>query len=108
MVLGGGGGVASPAPASTPDVGSPAVEVPDPVALPAKTSEKDKEAAAPLSERAEMLAGTKATEEGGGAKEVLGTEAFWGDLKDFLVQRLRDEGEGERLLGVFREAAARS
>lgn len=38
-------------------------------------------------------------------KDVLGTEQFWSDLKGFLVQRIRDEKEGERLAGVFREAA---
>jgi hypothetical protein len=36
--------------------------------------------------------------------ETLGSEAFWGDLKGFLVQRLRDEKEGERVFGVFRKA----
>ncbi|KAF1981307.1 hypothetical protein K402DRAFT_342677 [Aulographum hederae CBS 113979] len=29
---------------------------------------------------------------------------FWGDLKGFLVQRLKDEREGERLVKVFRNA----
>jgi len=40
----------------------------------------------------------------GGGKEVLKTEEFWGDLKGFLVQRLKDESEGERVAGVFRKA----
>jgi hypothetical protein len=35
--------------------------------------------------------------------EVLKTDEFWGDLRAFLVQRLKDEGEGERVLGVFRK-----
>ena len=38
-------------------------------------------------------------------KEVLETEQFWSDLKGFLVQRIKDEKEGERLAGVFRKAA---
>lgn len=40
----------------------------------------------------------------GAGKEVLKTEEFWSDLKGFLVQRLKDEGEGERVAGVFRKA----
>jgi len=40
----------------------------------------------------------------GAGKEVLRTEEFWGDLKGFLVQRLKDEAEGERVAGVFRKA----
>lgn len=40
----------------------------------------------------------------GHGKEVLGTEEFWGDLRGFLVQRLKDEKEGERVAGVFRRA----
>lgn len=35
-------------------------------------------------------------------KEVLETEEFWGDLKGFLVQRLKDEKEGERLWSLFK------
>jgi ubiquitin-like protein 4 len=37
-------------------------------------------------------------------EEVLKTEAFWADLRGFLVQRLKDEGEGDRLVNVFRNA----
>ncbi|KAE8440850.1 hypothetical protein EG329_006393 [Mollisiaceae sp. DMI_Dod_QoI] len=40
----------------------------------------------------------------GGGSEVLKTEEFWGDLKGFLVQRLKDEEVGERVYGVFRRA----
>lgn len=40
----------------------------------------------------------------GNGKEVLRTEEFWGDLKGFLVARLKDEAEGERIWGVFRNA----
>ena len=35
---------------------------------------------------------------------MLQSEEFWNDLKGFLQQRLQDQGEGERLAGVFREA----
>lgn len=37
-----------------------------------------------------------------GVSDVLKSEEFWDDLKGFLSQRLRDEGEGERLAKVFR------
>jgi hypothetical protein len=36
--------------------------------------------------------------------EVLGTGEFWEDLKGFLTQRLKDQGEGERVYGLFRKA----
>lgn len=40
--------------------------------------------------------------------EVLKTEEFWSDLKGFLVQRLKDENEGERVWGVFKAAVDKS
>ncbi|KAF4629554.1 hypothetical protein G7Y89_g8590 [Cudoniella acicularis] len=42
----------------------------------------------------------------GKGEEILKTEEFWSDLKGFLVQRLKDEGEGEgeRVHGIFRAA----
>jgi len=40
----------------------------------------------------------------GRGEEVLKTDAFWDDLKGFLTQRLKDEGEGERVWGVFKGA----
>ena len=40
----------------------------------------------------------------GEGRSVLATEAFWDDLKGFLVARLKDEKEGERIYGVFRGA----
>lgn len=43
---------------------------------------------------AEGLAGTA----------VLGTEEFWGDLRGFLQQRVRDEAVAEEALGRFRGA----
>ncbi|KAF2669004.1 hypothetical protein BT63DRAFT_478894 [Microthyrium microscopicum] len=42
----------------------------------------------------------------GPSGKELETDAFWEDLKGFLVQRLKDEGEGERLAKVFRKAAS--
>lgn len=36
--------------------------------------------------------------------DSLGSEEFWADLRGFLVQRLRDEGEGEKVFGVFKKA----
>jgi hypothetical protein len=41
---------------------------------------------------------------GNSEREVLDKEEFWGDLRGFLVQRLRDEGERERVWSVFRGA----
>jgi len=41
---------------------------------------------------------------GTSGKEVLKTEEFWADLRGFLVQRLKDEGEGERVWSVFKAA----
>lgn len=40
--------------------------------------------------------------------DVLAMEEFWDDLKGFLVQRLRDEGEGERVWRVFRRSLERN
>jgi ubiquitin-like protein 4 len=40
----------------------------------------------------------------GNGREVLRTEEFWADLKGFLVARLKDEAEGERIWGVFKKA----
>lgn len=77
--VGGGGGGVGRAAASTPPIISPVEEM-----LPPKVAQ------------------------GPSGAEELKTEAFWGDLRGFLVQRLRDEGEGERLAGVFREAWERS
>lgn len=104
MVMG-GAGAASPSTPATPAVASPAVEVPDPTTKPEPMDlDEQKQAPGPLSERAEAQA-----EQHDGhadtARKVLQTEEFWTDLKDFLITRLRDEKEGERLAGVFREAS---
>jgi len=36
--------------------------------------------------------------------KLLETDAFWDDLKGFLIQRLRDENEGDVIFGLFKEA----
>lgn len=36
--------------------------------------------------------------------EVLATDEFWGDLKGFLVQRFKNEQEGERVWKLFKGA----
>ncbi|EHL00620.1 hypothetical protein M7I_3508 [Glarea lozoyensis 74030] len=38
----------------------------------------------------------------GHGDEILKTEEFWADLRGFLVQRLKDEAQGDRLVKAFR------
>ena len=85
MVLGGAGAGA----AGSPAVGSP-VQSPPAVA----PSEEDK-----------GLAGQPGTSvaQGPSGKDVV-NEEFWSDLKGFLLQRIRDEKEGERMFGAFKSA----
>jgi len=42
--------------------------------------------------------------QGPSGQEMLQTDDFWDDLKGFLEQRLKDEGEASRLKEVFRGA----
>jgi hypothetical protein len=42
--------------------------------------------------------------QGASGKEVMGQDEFWNDLRGFLVQRLNDDGEAEKVFGVFRTA----
>lgn len=42
--------------------------------------------------------------QGPSGAELLRTEEFWEDLKAFLIQRLKDQGEGERVHETFRKA----
>jgi hypothetical protein len=60
---------------------------------------------APTAEVADAPAGTQDATRIPVGKE-LETEDFWIDLKGFLIQRLKDEKEGERLAKVFRNAAS--
>lgn len=48
--------------------------------------------------------GAGAAAVGPSGKELVATEEFWGDLKNFVLQRIKDETEGERLVGVFKTA----
>ncbi|RMZ73273.1 ubiquitin supergroup [Pyrenophora seminiperda CCB06] len=96
MVMAGAalGGAASPAAGSTPVTSPPAV-------APPTESEKG------LASAGETSAGTAGGTAGAGAesaKDVVATDAFWADLKTFVFQRIKDEQEGERLVGVFKEA----
>jgi ubiquitin-like protein 4 len=45
-----------------------------------------------------------ATAIGGVGIEVLRTKEFWDDLRGFLIQKVQDEGESERLMGLFKAA----
>lgn len=85
MVL--GGAVAGAA--SSPAAGSP---VQSPPAVAPTEDEKG-------------LGSTSATPgaQGPSGKDVV-NEEFWEDLKGFVVQRIRDEKEGERMVGAFKSA----
>jgi hypothetical protein len=54
--------------------------------------------------REENVQPTAPVAQGSVGTEVLGTGEFWDDLKGFLSQRLKDQGEGERVYGLFRKA----
>ena len=68
-------------------------------------SPQQQQASAPDSEKAQAEA--EATEQPTAVEGILKTDEFWADLKGFLVQRLNDEKEGERLGKLFREAAGK-
>jgi hypothetical protein len=42
--------------------------------------------------------------QGPSGKEVVATDEFWADLKNFVMQRTRDETEAEWLAGIFKKA----
>lgn len=106
MLLGGTG--------TTPRAQSPAPpavekEVPVPAAPAPPVEDKmdvDEKNGGPESEQATAEAEKTHTETNTTA-EILKTDEFWSDLQGFLSQRLRDEKEGERLAGVFRQAAGK-
>lgn len=100
MILGAPGITA--AVAAPPQVASPAIQVPDPSTVPSKMDIDS--TPAPLSEKAETAAVSVSTEKGS-TSDVLQSDEFWKDLEDFLVQRLKDQSEGQRLTGLFRTAS---
>lgn len=53
------------------------------------------------------VAGGPVVAQGLSGREVLETEAFWGDLKGFLEQRIRDEGVAVEAVEKFRGAWGR-
>ncbi|KAL6708226.1 hypothetical protein ACN47E_003410 [Coniothyrium glycines] len=61
-------------------------------------------AVAPSEAEKGLSGGAGAAAVGPSGKEVVATEEFWGDLSNFVLQRIRDEAEGERLVGVFKSA----
>ena len=109
MLMGGGTG-------TTPSATTPATEkveptMSTPVSAPevADKMDVDSQAPAPESEKAQMEAvESQSQTQGESVHSILQTEEFWSDVKGFLAQRLRDEKEGERLAGMFREAWKRS
>ena len=74
------------------------------VASPGAESPAESPAAVAPSESEKGLAGTGAAAVGPSGKDVVATEEFWGDLNNFVLQRIKDEQEGERLVGVFKKA----
>ncbi|KAJ4379119.1 hypothetical protein N0V86_005162 [Didymella sp. IMI 355093] len=87
------GGAAAATPSESP-AASPAAAAP---------SESDKGLAG-VDAGANTGAAGGAAAVGPSGKEVVATEEFWGDLKNFVLQRIKDEQEGERLVGVFKTA----
>ena len=99
MVMGGAGaasGASSPAVEKTEANAAAAVPAADKMDV-------DPKAPAPGSEKAQAEAAA-APSAADTATGILKTEEFWTDLKGFLAQRLRDQGEGGKLAQVFREA----
>lgn len=93
MVMGGATAGAS-TPSGESPVASPAAAAP---------SESDKGlAGAGTGANVGAVGGAAAV--GPSGKEVVATDEFWADLNNFVLQRIKDEHEGERLVGVFRKA----
>lgn len=97
---------ATQTPATDPNTAasSPAIELPDPTTLhPAAAAPvPSPQDPAPLSERVEGSVPAHGPET---ATAMLQSDQFWADLHDFLIQRLKNESEGERLLRLFKQAA---
>ncbi|KAJ4335275.1 hypothetical protein N0V87_006197, partial [Didymella glomerata] len=91
MVMGGAAAVTTP---SESPAASPAAAAP---------SESDKGLAG-VDAAANTGAAGGAAAVGPSGKEVVATDEFWADLNNFVLQRIKDEHEGERLVGVFKKA----
>lgn len=101
-----GGGVTSPAAATTP-----VVEKAEPIAAaaaaPSPAPDKmdvDPPASGPDSEKAHVESEQGADTTAFSASQILETKEFWADLQAFLSQRLRDEDESKALSAVFKDA----
>ncbi|KAF9694991.1 hypothetical protein EKO04_006973 [Ascochyta lentis] len=92
MVMGGAAAGGASTPSAESPVASPAAVAP---------SESDKGLAGA---GANVGAAGGAAAVGPSGKEVVATDEFWGDLNNFVLQRIKDEHEGERLVGIFRKA----
>lgn len=99
MLMAGATAAASSA-AATPREQSPAAVAATTAASPSDPMDIDPKTSAPESEKA--AAEVKEYPGESTAARELKSEEFWADLKGFLSQRLRDEKEGERLVGLFR------
>ncbi|KAF2637884.1 hypothetical protein P280DRAFT_406367 [Massarina eburnea CBS 473.64] len=95
-----GGAVAGGTPVASPPAVAPS-EAEKGLAGPA-SGETEVEAEAEAEAGAGAGAGPAA--QGPSGKEVVAGDEFWEDLKGFVLQRIRDEKEGERLVGLFKEA----
>ncbi|CBY00897.1 hypothetical protein IAQ61_011802 [Plenodomus lingam] len=87
-----GGGVASPAVGGTPVQSPPAVA----------PSEADKGLAGDVAAAAASTSSGPVAA-GPSGKELVATDEFWSDLNNFVLQRIKDEVESERLLGLFKK-----
>ncbi|KAJ4333245.1 hypothetical protein N0V95_009465 [Ascochyta clinopodiicola] len=92
MVMGGAAAGGAATPSAESPVASPAAVAP---------SESDKGLAGA---GANVGAAGGATAVGPSGKELVATDEFWADLNNFVLQRIKDEHEGERLVGIFRKA----
>lgn len=61
-------------------------------------------AASPAVEKDKMDVDAAPVAQGPSGEELLKGDEFWSDLKGFLMQRIRDEGESDKLVKVFRGA----
>ncbi|KAI9814022.1 MAG: hypothetical protein M1827_003486 [Pycnora praestabilis] len=93
MIMGGGAAASIPAAGSTSGTGA---ETPEVESIPAAASAQKGMMDEPMVDAP--------VAHGPSGEALLKTEEFWDDLKGYLMQRLKDEGEGEKVLGVFRKA----